>query len=511
MSYLFLSFAFFLSTVLASNEPSRTQGQSAFINNETYQEVEWQHAGWVDALHLMIEYANGSFGRLRPQILELGPGPGTSTPVIHGGLSLREKNTPYEAVDIDADGIEKLKSRLEELGITDIDPLLGDGIDRVSERRFNTLFSMFSMSHLTESQRSRLFQNVAANMDLRLNDPALSAHRNKGGFFLVTDEFLPPHYDEASRREALWLHHGDVIFDALLKGNEALAMNELEALFSGLERIGDFKVSTTQFENELWRAGLSFKKVKVYPLSTDLTPRSLSENREIQHAQSLWKKESPLLRQSLASARGSSSLPPQARIALHRISNLFREKGLDRLLQNPRNPSTPSDKLRWGHGFETRYGGRESSESHGVYTYLVLKPPVSSRAQAIEQNAKGLMRLMSDLSKGGGLSPIELGAKLSKSFRASFRASSAKQNEMNFVAVIRDAMEELLQRPPLGWTDFKGFDLGRYEVDLQYRQRFDQKIEQNKLGILQFFRMEGWKSSSECSEEFQPRNSRIRP
>jgi len=86
--------------------------------------------------------------------------------------------------------------------------------------------------------KAEYFKNVKRNL-------------NQSALVIVGDEFLREHgKDEADRRKALEAYHNHIIEKAREIGDETLVQLESQALRSGLERIGDFKVSCERY-NEL--------------------------------------------------------------------------------------------------------------------------------------------------------------------------------------------------------------------------------------------------------------------
>ena len=93
-----------------------------------------------------------------------------------------------------------------------------------------------------------------------------------GGLFIVGDEFLAEHSskNDEARHNALRKWHEHVIGIARSKGQEELAKLEEDALQSGLQGRGDFKVSCSEYERDLNRAGLQVRtKKKIGPLDRD--------------------------------------------------------------------------------------------------------------------------------------------------------------------------------------------------------------------------------------------------
>lgn len=76
-------------------------------------------------------------------------------------------------------------------------------------------------------------------------------------------------HDPLARQRALLAYHNHIIEIAQQQGEVLLEKLERDALHSGLERSGDFKLSCQQYEKLLSAAGFEFEKEKIGPLDRD--------------------------------------------------------------------------------------------------------------------------------------------------------------------------------------------------------------------------------------------------
>ncbi len=120
---------------------------------------------------------------------------------------------------------------------------------------YEFIFSSFADHHIKFEDKASYFENVKRNL-------------SPGGRYIVGDEFLPDYSGgKMTRREALEAYHNHII--ELAGQNQALVELERAALKSGLDEVGDFKVSCEGYEKILREAGFSFEKVKIGPIGRD--------------------------------------------------------------------------------------------------------------------------------------------------------------------------------------------------------------------------------------------------
>lgn len=124
--------------------------------------------------------------------------------------------------------------------------------------KFDYIFSSFADHHIKKEDKDKYFDNIKAN---------LKPH----GLLIVGDDFIREHdsNDREDRDSALRDYHNHIIQIAEQDGELILAELEREALKSGLEEKGDFKVSCQQYEEFLRQAGFEFLSYPIGP-SDDL-------------------------------------------------------------------------------------------------------------------------------------------------------------------------------------------------------------------------------------------------
>jgi SAM-dependent methyltransferase len=278
------------------NEPRPVM--SEFISHSDYAINESQHAGWLQALRFMTFLLSGIALRKKAlNIIEFGCGPGTSSSALIDLLyeANRTQTLVLDCVDNDPESIRKM----QELALTEERCLVrafGNNIlDFDSEQRYDAFVSVFACSHLTAKEKDEL-----ADKFIELAG---------GGLVLIVDEFLGSFKDEA---DAYWSHHSTIIFDAIIRGNLALAKLELEALHSGLHAVGDFKESVSDFERRAIASGLSVLRLRCYPLADDVLPSSASTCVWVSHAQEVWRARSADLLHSVLKMSDRRLRPTEA-------------------------------------------------------------------------------------------------------------------------------------------------------------------------------------------------------
>ncbi|MFM6405190.1 MAG: class I SAM-dependent methyltransferase, partial [Microcystis sp.] len=126
------------------------------------------------------------------------------------------------------------------------------------EGEFDYIFSSFADHHIKTADKAKYFDNIKQNL-------------KPNGLMIVGDEFLRKHdpNDRDDRDSALKDYHSHIIDIAKGQGEMILAELERQALQSGLEEKGDFKVSCEQYEKLLKQAKFKFKKEKIGPENID--------------------------------------------------------------------------------------------------------------------------------------------------------------------------------------------------------------------------------------------------
>ncbi|MBD0386485.1 MAG: class I SAM-dependent methyltransferase, partial [Nostoc sp. C3-bin3] len=160
------------------------------------------------------------------------------------------------AVELDEKCFQVLQQNLQ--NYPSVELVNGNSCTYYSEEKFNYIFSSFSDHHIKLTDKDSYLQNIKRNLQ-------------PDGLFIVGDEFLPPHNpnDEVAWKAALITYHRHIIAIAQQQGETILAGLESEALKSGLEQKGDFKISCYQYEEFLLRNGFVFTRKKIGPLNQD--------------------------------------------------------------------------------------------------------------------------------------------------------------------------------------------------------------------------------------------------
>ena len=87
---------------------------------------------------------------------------------------------------------------------------------------------------------------------------------------MVEDEILPYFESDEERIDALHRYHGFIVAKALRNNDFELAQIEINALKSGVFKIGDFKRHEAQFEQEMLSANFKLsRKTKIGPIDID--------------------------------------------------------------------------------------------------------------------------------------------------------------------------------------------------------------------------------------------------
>jgi ubiquinone/menaquinone biosynthesis C-methylase UbiE len=227
---------------------------SAYIDVVEYDTHEEKHAYFVDMMQEMIDILRKKEGDNTKvcRILEVGAGTGIFTKRL-----AKIPHLQVTAVELDKECFQVLQKNLRDYPSVE---LVNDDscIYHHPEKRFDYIFSSFSDHHIKLTDKHSYFQNIKRNLQ-------------PDGLFIVGDEFLPPHNskDQAAWEHALRTYHNHIITIAEQQGEEILANLEREALKSGLEKNGDFKVSCSQYEEFLLENGFRFANQKIGPLNQD--------------------------------------------------------------------------------------------------------------------------------------------------------------------------------------------------------------------------------------------------
>jgi spermidine synthase len=234
---------------------TRTIEMSLYIDVEDYDKHEEKHAYFQDMMQRMIEIFSTHKSKKADlcRALEFGAGTGIFTKRLTNHSDIEK----VVAVEIDWHCYKKLQSRFRKQA-NKVEVLYEDSRSYDPDGMFDYIFSSFADHHIKISDKSQYFENVKLNLNI-------------GGLMIVGDEFLPEYQrnNRESRDNALKIYHQHIIDLANLEGETTLAILEQEALDSGLREIGDFKVSCTEYEELLTKAGFNFKKEKIGPQLLD--------------------------------------------------------------------------------------------------------------------------------------------------------------------------------------------------------------------------------------------------
>lgn len=235
--------------------PMKPIEMSDYIDVENYDNHEEKHAYFQAMMTRMISIFNNHRikNTKRCRLLELGAGTGIFTKRL---ASL--PNVHIIAVELDWVCIKKLQHNLSKSKYRFLEVVNEDSCTYSHSNRFDYVLSSFADHHIKVKDKSLYFKNIRRNLE-------------PDGLFVVGDEFLPPHDAEnrEDRHQALEKYHRHIIQIAENEGEMILADLELDALRSGLEEIGDFKVSCEHYESLLSEAGFQFEKEKIGPKDRD--------------------------------------------------------------------------------------------------------------------------------------------------------------------------------------------------------------------------------------------------
>ena len=335
---------------------------SDFISHEFYRKNEHYHAGWKEAIGViartLITLVQPS---QQPRLFEFGSGPGTSSLLLAEFLrsDWGRGSFSIQCLDNDPLSILEMGRVITEEQISELSPVLADVLNMETEdSSYDACFSVFAISHLRDCEKAPLIRKLCG-----------MAH---SGITLVCDEFLPSSVD---KKEAYWKHHSAIMFDAAVNGRSDLAHIEMEALFSGLHEIGDFKMEPGDFEAGLHSLGLAWSKCYCFPILGDLTPTMGASSPQEVEAQTIWASLSGELFEELSNPPcGDRLFPPLG--AYHSLENICR-----RLASIPR--SGRAGRVRDCSDFVWRDETPASEDNWGVIVYAIWD--CASGAEAVDK------------------------------------------------------------------------------------------------------------------------------
>lgn len=237
----------------------KTVEMSQYINISEYDKHEEAHAYYKEMIeNILFRIQCAKNGKAKLRVLELGAGTGLFTKHL-----IQLKNADVTAVEIDWECYKRMEYKFSSIDITKILSLNGstlnilhaDSRHYVENRyKFDVICSVFADHHIKPTDKNLYFKEVYKNLA-------------DDGVFIVGDEFLADYSDSGdSYNASLRLFHNHIIDLARKDGNDILVRLEEAALKSGLDRVGDFKVSCRIYESLLSNNGLfDFGKIKIGP------------------------------------------------------------------------------------------------------------------------------------------------------------------------------------------------------------------------------------------------------
>lgn len=408
--------------------PAPTPSMDQFIGQD-YHDHETEHAGFILANALQvailtsIDMDQNYQPCMYPHVLEIGCSSGTSTKPMLEGLARFERKEleeqqelarilgsqtetaiderlswlrRYDAIDIDQGAIQRLNFDLQRLKqdkgdnvythcSSKVKAMVADAMRYIPKgKAYTNAVMQFALSHFDAAGKSYLLDHLSKIVDLggtkvypehEIN--SIEHNLIGRGTIIVTDEFLPRYTNDQGEQDALCKHHGAVIYDALIKGNYRLAELELEALYSGLHKIGDFKISCHEFEDVLWRKGMEAVKFKTFPLVGDLIPQPEANmpktaTEKERQANQLWIEHSAKIFDAVKANKptpGNLQLPQAPRDALHKIIETFKSSQISHLRPTLK-PGDVQLNYRDFPTYDVTYK-QEFQEEWGVYTYKI--------------------------------------------------------------------------------------------------------------------------------------------
>lgn len=235
---------------------------SSYIDVLEYDLHEEEHAYYCDMMEQMLTFS-GLRERVEdvPQrVLEFGAGTGLFTKRLArlAPLDITSVELDWACYHLLRVRMEAVREEMQKLG-SKFKAENKDCRTFNPEGHFQLIFSCFADHHIYLSDKPRYFANVARNL-------------TESGLYIVGDEFLPEHdeHSAADRVCALRAYHGHIIDVANAEGLSNLAQLEENALQSGLQSVGDFKVSCSVYERLAGESGLDLQeKVKIGPLDRE--------------------------------------------------------------------------------------------------------------------------------------------------------------------------------------------------------------------------------------------------
>lgn len=237
---------------------------SRYISIDQYDKFEQEHPFYREMVEKMIQTFRQHCQTLlraakREQshhwkVLEFGAGTGLFTERIAA-----QPNVTVTAVEVDTECFNKLLRNMQPYG--NVICLRQDSRyykPDHDESQYDFIFSCFADHHIQDPDKLDYLKNVKGNL-------------RQDGLYIVGEELLPPYHEksDAERDESIKKYHGHILYliDQIEAEAVRKAVSELEsqAMESGLNRIGDFKVSAEIYAALFHGADMSSEQIKIGP------------------------------------------------------------------------------------------------------------------------------------------------------------------------------------------------------------------------------------------------------
>ncbi len=211
---------------------------SCYSNLNDYHQEEEEHVGYQAMCTKLVSFIEKISTQQKITLLEFGAGTGLLTKHLANlpnvNLTVNEPDARCRAV---------LHENLN------LNPCITEPFqDIASETSFDCILSSFAHDHI--QNREDLTASLQRNL-------------TPDGYYACGVELLREYKNPDDHMDALRDWHGYVIEQARATGNETLAFLETEALESGLQKVADFKVSKSVFEQSMIDAGFLLKESEI--------------------------------------------------------------------------------------------------------------------------------------------------------------------------------------------------------------------------------------------------------
>lgn len=222
---------------------------SRYINLDLYHAVERSHPFYVEMIEeIRAQIAQRFTGNEPVRVLEFGAGTGLATEEL-----VKHSNLRIDALDFDSECCNLLRQHMGSA----VNVIQGDAVTYSREGEYDLVVSVFAHDHIVYEKGPTLAANIRRNL-------------RKGGIYIMGGEILPVFSNDDDRVGALHDYHGYIIDKALRGRHFQLAQIEIDALQSGIDKIGDFKRHENMFEAEMISADFILRqKKKMGPLERD--------------------------------------------------------------------------------------------------------------------------------------------------------------------------------------------------------------------------------------------------